>query len=158
MAGLMGYAGKSSYSKVEAGLAPVSDEFLDRLAKAEETFAALRLDRLRGFVELGDAASGSSPRLLYVIRAEGMKRYKIGISVDPERRIRNLQIGSPIRLEVISLRPLRAARLVEMGLHESLAEHRAWGEWFDLPDDVLERLLAAVEAETPAVQAPEPSV
>ena len=43
----------------------------------------------------------TSPSNLYVIQARGSARFKVGISSDPCQRIRGLQIGSPLELELV---------------------------------------------------------
>lgn len=60
--------------------------------------------------------------------------YKVGISKDPERRLRNLQTGHPQKLRIHCLRETNGERtkLLEGAIHHHLRMHRTNGEWFDL--------------------------
>jgi len=69
---------------------------------------------------------------VYLFRSEGSNRYKIGVSKDPAKRLRQLQTGSPDALELVEMRdvfgnPMKAER----ALHEHFATYRVNGEWFD---------------------------
>jgi hypothetical protein len=60
---------------------------------------------------------------------------KIGIAVDPDRRLSVLQEGSPEILELVATRP--GTVVDERRLHERFAEARAHGEWFDATPEIL---------------------
>ena len=60
---------------------------------------------------------------------------KIGISHDPEKRLRGFQTASAYRLTKIChvyAHDRMMARAVEATIHEDLAPHRMAGEWFDV--------------------------
>lgn len=66
-----------------------------------------------------------------------MGQVKIGYAVDPERRLRQLQTGSPHRLELRrTVCPATMAQEAE--LHRRFAAYRDHGEWFRLTGDVAE--------------------
>lgn len=65
---------------------------------------------------------------VYFIGCEGVPRLKVGFSGSPGVRVADLQVGSPVRLEVIAA--YYGTRDDEARLHHLLAEFRAHGEWF----------------------------
>lgn len=70
---------------------------------------------------------------IYVIAAEEIAHVKIGIAIDPDKRLRQLQTGSPFRLHVARLwgpMPRERAVMLEARAHYILAGCRATGEWF----------------------------
>ncbi len=74
-------------------------------------------------------------------------KIKIGISRDPERRRRQLQLANPGEVRILhqrefSTRP--SAMRVERALHNRYAAHRLLGEWFDLP---AKRAIKAIDAQ-----------
>jgi len=85
---------------------------------------------------------------LYVIQSATTGAIKIGRSSDPERRLRDLQTGSPFRLKIILV--IEGGGWRESELHQRLRRYRSQGtykgEWFiepalgELPNDIYERL------------------
>lgn len=69
---------------------------------------------------------------VYLIHAEGTKRYKIGFSNDVPQRMRELQTSSPVDLSLIMARC--GSREMEKRLHARFAEFRKCGEWFEFDD------------------------
>lgn len=60
---------------------------------------------------------------------------KIGIAVDPERRLKELQTGYPQKLTIFDFvgeLPAGAARRVEQECHRRAHAQRMTGEWFDM--------------------------
>jgi hypothetical protein len=80
--------------------------------------------------------------VVYFIQDQATKAIKIGVSGDPERRLRSLQTSSPNLLTILGTIP--GDRDLEVDIHRRLAAHRLQGEWFR-PDppvvDVIKRLL-----------------
>ena len=70
--------------------------------------------------------------------------YKVGISKNPEARLRALQTGHPNRLQIHhkTETPANRTKLLETVIHNNLKHSRQTGEWFDLP---LDKLLLEVE-------------
>jgi hypothetical protein len=60
---------------------------------------------------------------------------KIGHSDDPRARLREMQVGSPLRLSLISMR--RGGRKAESELHRTYRKWRSFGEWFEPSIEVL---------------------
>jgi len=76
---------------------------------------------------------------VYFIEAVGTPRIKLGYSVDPEKRLKELQTGSPYKLALLAKWP--AIPQTETYLHELFTEYRVHGEWFELPQILMEQLL-----------------
>lgn len=62
---------------------------------------------------------------------------KIGISKNPDRRVRQLQTGHPLPLVVFHREEIadEKVRGLERLIHRLLAHHRMKGEWFALPPE-----------------------
>lgn len=67
---------------------------------------------------------------LYVIGGDGLPHVKIGTSINPQKRLRQLQPGSPIRLTVLWTTP--GDSTLERQVHARFDAYRSYGEWFDL--------------------------
>ena len=69
---------------------------------------------------------------------------KLGISLDPERRLGQLQTGHADHLHLYHTAPVpvEKARLYEKLLHRDIGYRRARGEWFNL---TVEEAIAHVE-------------
>ncbi|MFJ6486308.1 GIY-YIG nuclease family protein [Streptomyces sp. NPDC091682] len=69
---------------------------------------------------------------VYVIGSVESTRVKIGTSVNPKKRLKELQTGNPERLELRWC--TSGGRELETMLHQAFAAHRVEGEWFDFGD------------------------
>ena len=106
---------------------------------------------------------------LYIIQSRITGAFKIGRSSKPERRLKELQTGSPYELRIILV--LKDQGHEELELHRRLKRYlsqgRMKGEWFSepglasLPDHIYEQLDLEVvntwwEGERGPVEAPGP--
>jgi len=80
--------------------------------------------------------------LVYVIGAPGSCTVKIGRSEHPHARARQIQLMSPVLLEVLWTHP--GGRRLEKALHAHFADYRSHGEWFTFPAEPLPIIQAAV--------------
>jgi len=90
-----------------------------RKVEADEAIAPNRIDvGLKG------------PYHLYIIKAEGCDLVKVGISKAPSRRLRDLQVGSPLVLTID--RYIAGAAIFEKDIHLDLTTRglHSHGEWF----------------------------
>lgn len=75
---------------------------------------------------------------VYLIHMENTTFYKIGMSLDPEIRLRTLQTGNPQPLHLLNAREVQDMRSAEMSLHQRFEAQRVPNlnvrEWFDLGD------------------------
>lgn len=73
---------------------------------------------------------------VYIIRAIGTTNpVKIGVAASPDKRLRQLQTGSAMRLEVVQTfraKNRREASAWEAAAHAMFTTLRATGEWFDV--------------------------
>ncbi len=74
------------------------------------------------------------PAKVYFIRAE-TGQIKIGMAIDPEARLKNLQTASPVKLEIVAT--CEGGAEGEAEYHERFAEHRLRNEWFAPHPDIL---------------------
>lgn len=89
------------------------------------------------------------PYKIYLIHCKFIDLYKIGISANPNKRIKQLQTGTPYELSIVSIFDCKYPFKTEKILHNSLNSKKApenfqydfehlKGEWFNLSvDDVL---------------------
>ena len=80
---------------------------------------------------------------IYIIGSD-KPPYKVGISKNPQRRLRDLQTGHPYPLAIHSIieTSITNNKLLESVIHRNLKHFRTSGEWFDLS---LEKLKLEVD-------------
>jgi predicted GIY-YIG superfamily endonuclease len=80
------------------------------------------------------------PQYIYLIQKNTEAIYKIGISDNPSKRVKQLQTGNSARLHLIKVFPVDNARATEKRLHRLLMFHRCSpnGEWFKLTPEHVE--------------------
>lgn len=71
---------------------------------------------------------------VYFIYAKAVNLIKIGRSADPERRLDELRLLSPVDLEVIGL--VDGGSRTEAELHQRFAKYRSHGEWFHAAKEI----------------------
>ena len=86
----------------------------------------------------------SSRGYVYLIHMTGTTYYKIGMSLDPEIRLRTLQTGNPYMLDIMTTRHVSDMRSAESALHWRYEAQRVLNlnarEWFDFDDIVIEEV------------------
>ena len=70
---------------------------------------------------------------IYIIGSKNPP-YKVGISKNPNRRLRNLQTGHPYPLQIhhIIETNISQTKLFETILHRNLKHYKTNGEWFNM--------------------------
>lgn len=90
----------------------------------------------------------SSTKFLYVIcESADADSVKIGFSVDPAKRVRQLQTGHATKLTVFYSEEvaLDKVRALEKIIHRTLSHRRQKGEWFSItPADAVAEIKHAV--------------
>lgn len=76
----------------------------------------------------------SNTGYIYFIGDEAVSMVKIGYSDKPSRRLRELQIGSPVKLNIIH--KIKGNKITEEQLHRKFADCKSHGEWFIVKDDL----------------------
>lgn len=66
---------------------------------------------------------------VYAIRDRKTRHVKIGISIDPNKRLSSLQTGAPAGMRLLWTGP--GGRPLERHLHKHFADRHVRGEWFD---------------------------
>jgi len=70
---------------------------------------------------------------IYLLKLENsLNTHKIGISVNPIKRIKQLQTGSPDIIEMICSYESEYASKIESTLHRRFTLNRLKGEWFEI--------------------------
>ena len=86
-----------------------------------------------------ERAQPHSQGFLYLIHMENTTFYKIGMSLDPEIRLRTLQTGNPHPLYLLKTQAVPDMRSAEINLHRQFETQRVPNlnvrEWFDLGND-----------------------
>lgn len=81
---------------------------------------------------------------VYVVgHQDGSQPWKIGRTTDPVTRLKDLQTPSPVPLAYIKI--VEAHPTLEGSLHRQFAKYRVHGEWFNLPHEMTEVLLARLD-------------
>jgi len=71
-------------------------------------------------------------KFVYLIQSLVDGNYKIGISVNPNKRTTTLQTGNSSKLKLIETYQSENASKIESTLHNHFGHMRKEGEWFDL--------------------------
>jgi hypothetical protein len=82
-------------------------------------------------IEDMDIEDMPSDRFVYVAQESESGRFKVGISKDPESRVKNLNVGNPEKLSLVAVfKATEFGYLSETKAHEALKDYRLKGEWF----------------------------
>ena len=85
-----------------------------------------RFGPTRAHEALGEP-KGPTRKLVYLIEAGGL--LKIGVSLDPMRRLKSMQTGSPVPLTMLAA--IHGGDREEARLHRLFKPYRREGEWFE---------------------------
>ena len=97
------------------------DEIISRVKGAKEVIAAL---------EDFEIPENLPTMYVYAIRNNHTGRIKLGISENPERRLKELQIGNDCELELLAYREAANRFKDEKAIHDKHQHLRVRGEWF----------------------------
>ena len=75
--------------------------------------------------------AGLAGQMLYVVGTAPGAPLKIGISEDPFRRLKGIQNGNPLKLQVFQVWAVTHPIPIEGSVHIALADQRMVGEWFN---------------------------
>lgn len=124
------------------GYAALTEYARQRGVKRTQAASELLTDRVLGLIRSAPAAPvPERVASVYVVKVGPL--YKIGMSVDPEKRIRTMQL--PEKPDVVRIYEAQRARELECVLHQRFHAHREYGEWFLLNDDSLAEIDRCVE-------------
>lgn len=105
----------------ERGRKEMLDEIVERDLKRNREAVKERLKR-EGKVKVYFIGSDMGP-------------IKIGMAIDPKKRIKELQTSHPAKLEILATCP--GGQPQEAAYHQQFAAHRLNGEWFERHPDIL---------------------
>lgn len=71
-------------------------------------------------------------KYIYLIQSLENSHYKIGISKNPQRRIKELQTGNSSELRLVEVYQSEYAEKIESALHRRYSHIHKEGEWFDM--------------------------
>jgi prophage antirepressor-like protein len=77
-----------------------------------------------------EVPEGFPDMYVYAIREKDTGNIKLGISADPERRLRDLQTGNSSELELVAYVKAKNRFADETALHKKASGHHIRGEWF----------------------------
>jgi len=69
---------------------------------------------------------------IYIIKSKDDNIYKIGVSSNPSRRLKDIEAILPFDIETILVKKVNQAYDLEFIIHNYLKEHHLKGEWFKL--------------------------
>ena len=107
------------------------DEVISRVKGAKEVIAAL---------EDFEIPENLPTMYVYAIRNNHTGRIKLGISENPERRLKELQIGNDCELELLAYREAANRFKDEKAIHNKHQHLRVRGEWFAAPVAVTDEI------------------
>ena len=85
---------------------------------------------------------------VYLIGTPVFGWYKIGKSITPEVRIRDLGILLPFKIDIIAVWQAQDHSMLERTLHEIYASSRINGEWFEFARKEVQTLIESIPAES----------
>lgn len=71
-------------------------------------------------------------KYVYLIQSLEEGYYKIGVSKNPKKRLKQLQTGNSSELKLINFYPSEYADKIEKTIHNLLSHNKKEGEWFDI--------------------------
>ena len=69
---------------------------------------------------------------IYLIKSLNEGIYKIGVSKNPNKRLKEVQTGNPAPVEIVQLYETENAYKIESALHNRYSHFNTHGEWFEL--------------------------
>lgn len=89
-----------------------------------------------------DPRDEPTPGFIYLIHGEGTAWYKIGLSIHPNLRVKQLGTRSPFPLVIVDCFDVDDMESVEAWWHETFAHKRKYGEWFELDEPDIDLFVA----------------
>jgi hypothetical protein len=77
---------------------------------------------------------------LYVIKIQGTRKHKIGITKNIRKRLKEFATGNPYNLKLLFFISTNHFKSLEKFLHNEYKEYRLKGEWFSFDSKVIKKL------------------
>ena len=81
------------------------------------------------------------PGHIYVIGNAKLRKYKVGVTKDVQKRLGNLLVACPVPLELVDSKSVDDMYNTERMLHEALEQFHSHGEWFNLSQEQATKIL-----------------
>jgi hypothetical protein len=75
-------------------------------------------------------------KFVYLIKSKESQLYKIGIAINPYKRISQLETGNPEQLQILYTYKTKNYSSIEKSLHNRFSYLRKNGEWFSFDIDI----------------------
>jgi len=106
---------------------------LRSLLQAEDAYRAEEEAKMR---HRSSRAGGPRGRMTALYLMHCLGRYKVGVSRAPDKRLAQIQIGAPSKVDIVQsvwFNSGQEACAAETVVHEALKVHQVHGEWFATP-------------------------
>jgi len=131
---------KEVRSKLQDGTPTAAELIMSLMRQRFWLYAKNNWEIITHGVEIGsDCSEIHKNNFLYVIKS-GDSAYKVGISMDPKRRLSQLQTGNHNPLSLVMQIPFESsgeANRVERIIHEKIKAYNSSGEWFKIQSAIL---------------------
>jgi len=77
---------------------------------------------------------------VYIIKNQNTKKYKIGITKNLKKRIKQFSTGNPENIKIVYFIKTKHYKSLEVHLHEIFKNYRIGGEWFNFSDEKLSEI------------------
>lgn len=102
-----------------------------KLTEKVDALVSKRLNEYKTQLGIGNKDKKASPsQKVYIIQCSVTGIFKVGISANPNKRLKSLQVGYPYGLALRETFKTHNARRTEKILHGKLQDFRLKGEWF----------------------------
>lgn len=118
----------------------------DIAVKTSEGTCTKSLETLYKAVKRGEEIRGTEKNSRYVYVVKSGDYYKIGVASSVPSRVAVLQVGNPIKIEVVAYKDYKEnAVAMEKQLHKKYEKNLVHGEWFCLGSKEIEDVVQIIE-------------
>lgn len=82
---------------------------------------------------------------LYVLKLKGFDIYKIGVSANPRRRIRDIDSANPFGIDVLCVEFFKNVYNMEECIHDNLVDNVLRKEWFKIADCDIKEIIKEIK-------------
>ena len=86
----------------------------------------------KAFSDWCEKESPTAPNKVYLVWAKGSQMVKVGVSANPAHRVKEMQVGSPLKLVILRIVEEEDAKGLEARLHGYFKKYHSHGEWFEV--------------------------
>jgi len=82
---------------------------------------------------------------IYIVKLKGFDIYKIGVSNNPNRRLRDINSYMPFEVELLMIEWFKNAYNLEECIHDNLKDKLLRHEWFRLTENQISDIIIALK-------------